>query len=173
MTIVLYRGSRGRGKTLTMVKDSLKYQKEGWKIYTNLEGTPHQQIDSEFILTLSGDSMLKDSVLLIDEIELFFDSRQWKNSQAISFSKFLQQIRKRNIVILCTAQFTNLIDIRLRQQIDWVVTCDYDKANNICSGVYIDLTSFESNPYNPNSFKIKYYAVPIFKFYNTEQLISY
>lgn len=159
-------------KTLTMVKDSLKYKSKGWKVYTNLEKTPFENITSDYILSLSGLSDLKNCVLLIDEIELFFDSRDWNKKESKSFSRFLQQIRKRNVIILCSSQFSNLIDIRLRQQIDTLVICSYDKKTMISNCLYIDLTSLESNPNNPNSFTIKYYAFPIFGLYDTYQLIN-
>lgn len=169
--ITLYRGARGQGKTLTMTKDALKYHRAGWKVYTNLEETEFENVTSEFIFSLSGDSELRNCVLVIDEIELFFDSRDWKKTEARFFSRFLQQIRKRNVLILCTAQFTNLIDVRLRQQIDSLCICSYCKQDEYCTCFYVDLTSIESNPNNPNCFEITYYAPPIFKYYNTHQLL--
>lgn len=172
MGIVLYRGARGQSKSLSMTKDALKYMKNGWKVYTNLEGTPFINIDSDFILELSGDSKLFNCVLVIDEIELFFDSRDWNKKEAKRFSRFLQQIRKRNVHILCTAQFTNLIDIRLRQQIDTLVICSYDKESMISRCLYIDLTSLESNLLKPDAFEIVYKAEPIFSCYDTHHLIN-
>lgn len=172
MRIVLFRGARGTGKTLTMVKTAFEYQKAGWKVVTNLYGTPFKYVTSDFILSLSGTSELKNCVLAIDEIELFFDSREWNKKESRLFSRFLQQIRKRNIVILCTAQFTNLIDIRLRQQIDTLAICSFDKQELLASCNYIDLTSIESDPHNPKMHCIEYYAEPLFSHYNTYQIID-
>lgn len=172
MRIVLYRGARGTGKTLTMVKDALKYSLKGWNIYTNLDGTPFKNVTSEFILSLSGLSSLKNCVLAIDEIELFFDSRDWNKKESKSFSRFLQQIRKRNVVILCTSQFTNLIDIRLRQQIDTLCICSFDRITSISTCEYVDLTSLESNSLKPDVFSVQYYSKPLFNLYDTYQLIE-
>lgn len=172
MRIVLFRGSRGTGKTLTMVKTALEYHKLGWKVFTNLSQTPFYSITSEFILDLSGKSQLRDCVLAIDEIELFFDSREWNKKESRYFSRFLQQIRKRNVVILCTSQFTNLIDIRLRQQIDTLGICSFDKVNSLSFCTFVDLTSIETNPFNPKMHSIEYYAEPIFHCYNTSQIID-
>lgn len=171
MAIVLYRGAKGKSKTLTMVKDALKYKKSGWLVYTNLTKSPFKLVSSEFILTLSGDSSLKNCVLCIDEIELFFDSRDWNRKESKSFGRFLQQIRKRNVIILCTSQFTNLIEIRLRQQIDILVVCEYNRKSNVSTCIYIDLTSVESDPYNLKSFSISYFAPPLFGLYDTNELI--
>lgn len=169
MNIALFRGARGKSKTLTMVKEGLKYQRLGWDVLTNLSETPFKQVTAEFILSLNGDSMLKNTVLLIDEIEFFFDAREWNKAESKNFGRFLQQIRKRNCKILCTAQYSNLIDVRLRQQIDVVVICDFKYPYS--TGLYIDLTSFESNPNNPLTFRSTYYAIPIFNKYDTHQLI--
>lgn len=155
-----------------MTKDALKYHQNGWKIYTNLEGTPFKQVTSEFILSLDGISEIKNCVIAIDEIELFFDSRDWNKKESKTFSRFLQQIRKRNVVILCTAQFTNLIDIRLRQQIDTLAVCSFDKKLLVAHVHYIDLTSLETNPDKPDCYSIKYYTPPIFEYYNTHQMID-
>ena len=171
MRVVLYRGARGTGKSLTMTRDSLKYYKLGWKILTNLDGTPFQKIDSSFIFSLDITSDLKNCVLVIDEIELFFDSREWNKKESRFFSRFLQQIRKRNVIILCTAQFTNLIDVRLRQQIDTLVICTFDKLLCLASCTYIDLTSLESNPLHPLSYISTYSPRPIFKYYDSYALI--
>lgn len=168
-SIVLYRGGRGKGKTLTMTKDALKYKKNGWTILTNLENTPFKKITSDFILSIDGESKLYNVVLAIDEIELFFDSREWNNKTSKAFGRFLQQIRKRNIPILCTCQFTDLIEKRLRQQIDIVVQCNHDKKTSLSNNIYVDLTSIESGELT--IFTSKYYAKPIFNLYNTHQII--
>lgn len=169
--IILYKGARGMSKTLTMVKDGLKYKKNGWRVLTNLEDSPFETITSEFVLSLSSSSTLYNTALLIDEIELFFDSRDWNRRQSRDFGRFLQQIRKRNVPILCTAQFTDLIEKRLRQQIDMAVQCSYNKRTCISSCVYIDLTFTESTGV-PSTFQVTYYAPPIFSLYNTNQIIN-
>lgn len=168
--ITLYKGARGMSKTLTMVKDGLKYLNEGWEVLTNLENSPFKQITSEYILSIDGGSNLFNTVLVIDEIELFFDSRDWTKKQNSSFARFLQQIRKRNVHILATAQFSDLIEKRLRQQIDFVVQCSYDKNTQISTGLYVDLTGLESG--SLESFTITFYAPPIFSMYNTNQIIK-
>lgn len=169
--IVLFKGSRGKSKTLSMIKEGLKYLNSGWVVYTNLNKTRFKKIDSDYILNLSTKSTLFNAVLCIDEIELFFDSRDWNSQKSKIFSRFLQQIRKRNIIILCTAQFYNLIDIRLRQQIDYLVLCDYDKIKKISTNLFLDVTSYESGKI-PRFVKIKYNAEPFFSEYDTLELIS-
>jgi hypothetical protein len=171
--IVLYKGSRGKGKTLTLVKDLLKYHLDGYKIYSNIQLTFGEFIPSSEVLLLSRDSNLRNCVLGIDEIELFFDSRNFSKLENKTFSNFLQQLRKRNIIILCTAQFTNLIDIRLRNQLDFMCYPSFDKHTGYCSACYFDLTKMENSLSNApiSSGLVVYDAKPIFKLYNTLELL--
>lgn len=172
--IILYRGSRGKGKTLTMVKDALKFYQLGYDVYSNLNLKFGMYIPSSDVIGLDNFSNLKNCVLVIDEIELFFDSRMFKNKDNINFSKFLQQIRKRNIIILCTAQYVNLIDLRIRQQLDIVAYPRFNKKNNLCSVQYFNLTQIEDNFYNNQLFPsfIVYDCLPVFHLYNTYEMLS-
>lgn len=171
--IVLYKGARGRGKTLTMVKDAFRFFENKYEIYSNFNFVFGKYISSEEILSLSRDSKLMNCVLVIDEIELFFDSRNFNRAESKTFSNFLQQIRKRNIVILCTTQYTNLIDLRIRQQIDIIVYPDFDKKTSYCSCHYFDLTKIEDDSRNVNLSPclVVYDAKPIFKLYDTYELL--
>jgi len=50
--IVLYKGKRGAGKTLSMVKDGLQYFKEGYKVLRNFEAKFGEYISEDEILNL-------------------------------------------------------------------------------------------------------------------------
>lgn len=177
--IVLYKGARGRGKTLTMVKDGLGYYQEGYRVLRNFECSFGDYIDNEEILELSKDSNLNNCVMMIDEVQIFFDNRRSMTKQNITFSNFVQQIRKRNIIILCTTQYSNTIDIRLRQHLDIIVFPNFIKNKNVCVATYMDLTRLQDNDallgnmqeVRPMLAKIVFNAVPIFKVYNTAEMI--
>src|SRR6056297_3574447 len=100
--IVLYKGRRGAGKTLTMVKDGLSYYLDDVKVYRNFYCSFGEYIDNEDILKLDKKSTLNNCVIMIDEIQIFFDSRRSMAKANVLFSNFIQQVRKRNITILCT-----------------------------------------------------------------------
>jgi zona occludens toxin (predicted ATPase) len=177
--ITLYRGSRGKGKTLTMTKDALKFFQRGFRVLTNLTSLKFgEKVSAEFILSLSRDSQLSNCVLVIDEIEYFFDSREWnsKGKKEIlrQFSHFLQEIRKKNINILCTCQYISLVDIRIRQQIDTMVYPHFVLKLSICKVYYFDITKLEDDYSNINLSPtfVVYDAKPIFKLYNTFEMIK-
>jgi len=176
--IILYKGARGRGKTLSMVKDGLAYYLEGYKVIRNFDCSFGEYIDNEEILTLSKDSNLNNCVMMIDEVQIFFDNRRSMTKQNITFSNFVQQIRKRNIIILCTTQYSNTIDVRLRQHLDIIAFPNFNQLLNICVVTYMDLTRLQDDvsilgigEMKPTIAKIVFNAMPIFKMYNTGEMI--
>lgn len=175
--IVLYKGARGKGKTLSMVKDGYAYYCAGFKILRNFECSYGKYIDNDDILDLSKDSGINDCVLMIDEIQIFFDSRQSIRKENIRFSNFVQQIRKRNVIILCTTQYSNTIDLRLRQHLDIIAFPNFKKDKDICEVTYMDLTRMQDNDLitgaepQPMLVRIIFDAKPIYKMYDTGEMI--
>ena len=177
--IVLYKGARGKGKTLTMCKDALNFQNKGWKVYSNMNDLKvGEYISNEYILSIDKkEKKIFNCVLIIDEIQTLFDSRTSTRTQNRDFSYFLQQIRKRNVVLLCTTQFSNTIDKRLRQHLDILAVPNFLKKYLLCRVKYIDLRTIEDLEIGlgltePNFIEVVFDCRKIFKLYNTEELIS-
>lgn len=173
--IVLYKGARGRGKTLTMIKDALQYQNEGWAVFTNMENSKVGSfISNDDILKIDKKSDIFRCVLVIDEIQSLFDSRRSMQRQNLDFSYFIQQIRKRGIILLCTTQYTNTVDLRLRQHIDVLAIPRINRDLDVCSVRYIDMTSIEDEEYGiaePNSTTIVYSTKEVYGLYDTTEMI--
>jgi len=173
--IVLYRGARGRGKTLTMCKDALKFYKLGYRIISNMTLSFGENITGEEVLALNRSSELYDCVLVIDEMQLFFDSRNFGNKGNKDFSNFIQQIRKRNVHILFTTQYLGTVDLRIRQHIDVVCYPKFNKELSICDCRYFDITKLEDDydfikPLKP--VRVIYDAKPIFPLFNTNEMLK-
>lgn len=173
MSIILFKGRRGTGKTLTMVYEALKYHLEGYTVLSNLSLTFGKYISSQEVLSLNRDSKLFNCVLALDEVQLFFDSRNFSKQENKDFSNFIQQIRKRNIIILFTTQYVNTVDLRLRQHIDYVACPVFDKKTGFCYVRYFDLTAMEDfdSQTIPSSIVI-YDAKPIYPLYNTYEMLK-
>ncbi len=178
--IVIYTGKRGSGKTLTMVKDTINFYHEGWPIYTNITTLkiPSIHISEEEMLNIDKHSDIKNCVLVIDELQILFDSRSSMKNVNKKFSNFIQQIRKRNIILLSTTQYTNTIDKRIRQHLDIKVEPYFDKKLEVVEAFYIDLTSIGNNGvfehYIPieeqaKSVNIVFEADQVYKYYDTEE----
>jgi hypothetical protein len=173
--IVLYSGRRGCGKTLSMVKDAYKYKLSEYKIYSNIELEFTQFMENEDIINIHKTD-IENAVLVIDEIQLIIDSRRSSRKGNVDFSYFIQQIRKRNIIILCTTQFSGTVDLRLRQHVDIIARPRYDKELKVCEVTYIDMTAINDNLFI-NEFEntipsvtIVYDATLIFSLYDTNRI---
>lgn len=113
---------------------------------------------------------------MIDELQILFDSRSSMKKQNVKFSNFIQQVRKRNIIILATAQFSNTVDLRFRQHIDITAQPNYKDNYPICEVIYIDMTTIEDDLLGeikePKIKEVVYNPIPIFKLYKTEEMIA-
>lgn len=181
--IVLYKGSRGKGKTLSMTKDAFIYFQHGFRVLSNFSLKFGEKVSNEGILALNKDSALFDCVLVIDELQILFDSRSWKKDTSLKFSNFIQQIRKRNIIILATTQYVNTVDKRFRQHIDVFAYPEFSKELAYCKVTYLDLSSFEdidlkiltNDSISLDVLKrrtIVFFARPIYALYNTAEMIA-
>lgn len=174
--IVMYKGKRGCGKTLTMVKDGFQYWKDGFKVLRNFHCSFGEFISEDEIITLDRRSDIFNCVVMIDELQIFFDSRRSMRKRNLDFSNFIQQIRKRNIILLGTTQFANSVDMRFRQHCDVIVYPKFFKELNVCEAIYVDATSMEdlllNNIKEPAHIPIVFEADKVFPLYNTTELIG-
>lgn len=175
--ISLYKGAKGRGKTLSMIKDAYLYKLDGWDVLSNMKGVTFAKfISNEDILKINKNSPLYKVVLLIDEIQTLFNSRRSMKKENVDFSFFLQQIRKRGIILLCTSQFSNTTDLTLRQNLDIMVTPKFDKVLLVCHVKYVDLNSIEEDIFNddvkPVVVEVVFDAQSIFGLYDTDEIIA-
>lgn len=173
--IVLYTGRRGSGKTLTMVKDAIKFYNNGWKVISNIHivGIEYTYLKTEDIINMDKNSEFNNCVLVIDEIQVLFDSRRSSSKDNKNFSNFIQQIRKRNIIVLCTTQFAGTTDLRIRQHTDVIARPSFKKEFNVVDCIYYDITSSEEGLFQDSmiSKRVVFNAFPIFELYNTNQTI--
>lgn len=175
--IYFYKGAKGRGKTLTMVKDALIFHKNGKPVFSNMKsikfGLP---ITNEEILKIDKNSTLNNCVLIVDEIQTLFNARRSMKTENVKFSYFIQQIRKRNIELLATSQFSNTVDLIFRQHIDYIVMPKFDKELNVCKVTYLNMNSLEDDIggsiIEPDIVTVVYNAEEIFGQYDTEELIQ-
>lgn len=174
--ILLYKGRRGAGKTLSMVKDGYKYFKAGYKVYSNFKTTFSKYMDSEEVLELDKYSDIRNCVLMLDEAQIFFSSRQSMSKKNQKFSNFIQQIRKRNMILLVSTQFTHTVDIILREHTDIIATPKHFAQFGVCEIIYYDMTSIEDGIQNmlaePLNVKIVFDATKIYPMYETLELIQ-
>ncbi|MEG1758577.1 MAG: zonular occludens toxin domain-containing protein [Oscillospiraceae bacterium] len=109
-------GKKGSGKSTYLVKCAVKYLKKGWIVYTNMED---MMVDGVrwFNLQHLGDYVPeKNSVLLLDEVGMVWDARDFKNFKP-SVRDFFKLQRHYHVICYLASQ-TFDIDKKLRDLTD-------------------------------------------------------
>lgn len=109
-------GKKGSGKSSYLVKQALFYQKKGFVVYTNMSDmmvNGVRFIDANDI----GDFVpVQNSVLLLDEVGMLFDNRNFRNFKNSTRDFFKLQRHYKVIVFLASQSYD--IDKKLRDLTD-------------------------------------------------------
>lgn len=111
-------GRKGSGKSTYMVKLAVKYHKQGRLVYSNVDVPYGIKID---ISTLGNFVPPPEAVLLVDEVGMIWDNRNFKSFRNDVRDYFKLQRHYRNIVYLFSQTFD--IDIKLRNLTDAMFLC--------------------------------------------------
>lgn len=124
--IVVYVGSMGSGKTLSMIKEAHAYFKQGYKVLSNMNlRFPHTKITNNFIIDfVKNKKEIYDSVILVDELHTFMDSRRSVGKKNLLGSYFVTQTRKQRVKLLGTTQHRHQIDKRIRDNTTAFIDCE-------------------------------------------------
>jgi zona occludens toxin (predicted ATPase) len=137
MTIYLYSGTPGSGKSLhaTMrIKDSLDFKKPviaNYPLNDNVKGYEcftyknNEELTPEYLTDYAreyweGKRFKEDRILLVlDECQLLFNSREWNNKDRMAWLEFFSQHRKMGYEVLFVAQFDRMVDRQIRSLIEY------------------------------------------------------
>ena len=175
-------GRQGSGKTLFMIKlliDNLKYKS---KIFSNINlynidrdytkislSTRENTItDVPLMLDMLDEdiNIFNDSIIFLDEIHKDLDSRDFWSESSRKIQGFFSQLRKRNCLVLATAQYFMLIDNRVRKQCFNVF--DMRKISNEMFNVVVsEVDGYYYRPIINYDVKLSDY----FKYYDTNEIV--
>lgn len=130
--IHLIIGRQGGGKTLIAVSKALDAYKQGKKVYSNVAlNFPYEKIKYKDVI----DCKLENGVVLLDEIHLLLPARNSlsKTSRKIC-DGFLSMVRKKGLVIYGTTQTERKVDVRFRDELDFLYICKkfaYDRNKKL------------------------------------------
>lgn len=175
-------GRQGSGKTVFMIKlliDNLKYKS---KIFSNINlynidsdytkislSTREETItDVPLMLDMLDDdiNVFNDSIIFLDEIHKDLDSRDFWSESSRKIQGFFSQLRKRNCLVLATAQYFGLIDNRVRKQCFNVF--DMRKLSNDTFNVVVnEVDGYYYRPIINYDVKLSDY----FKYYDTNEIV--
>ena len=135
--IRLYSGTPGSGKSLHNAKDVINRSRFGRPVIGNFPCdlsrfkkarytyVPNYELNPEYLINYSrsffkGKSIREGSILLvIDECQLMFNSRDWQQKGRNEWLSFFSQHRKYGYDVTLIAQFDRMIDKQLRGLIEY------------------------------------------------------
>lgn len=112
-TTVMYLGKKGSGKSCKIAQLAFYYHKKGWSVYSNIKVPFSFYFDP---LNIETCTFKPYSVVLIDEVGLIWDNRNFKNfpKSVNEFFKFSRHFKVK--VILFSQSFD--IDLKIRSLVD-------------------------------------------------------
>ena len=175
-------GRQGSGKTLFMIKlliDNLKYKSKIFsninlynidRDYTKISLSTREDTVTDLPLMLDmldeDINVFNDSIIFLDEIHKDLDSRDFWSESSRKIQGFFSQLRKRNCLVLATAQYFMLIDNRVRKQCFNVF--DMRKISNEMFNVVVsEVDGYYYRPIINYDVKLSDY----FKYYDTNEIV--
>ena len=172
-------GRQGSGKTAFITKLLVDNYTNNKKVYSNysLFDIDYEKITFDNkrnknaidILNVIKDNpnYFNNSIMLLDEIHLYFDSRDFMKQNNRVIQNFFSQLRKRNILLLATTQYILHLDIRIRRQALAVF-----QMTNLKDGIFRvevhDIDGYYTNFIKSELVNLNDY----FKYYDTNELIE-
>ena len=172
-------GRQGSGKTAFITKLLVDNYNSTRKVYSNysLFGIDYQKITFDNKKNKNSIDILKvinenpdyfnNSIMLFDEIHIYFDSRDFMRQNNRIIQNFFSQLRKRNILLLATTQYVLHLDVRIRRQALAVF-----QMTNLKDGIFkVDV--HEIDGYYTSFIRTELVNLTdYFKYYDTNELIE-
>lgn len=170
-------GTLGMGKTLTMTRygflrkvSELMNGNNSFRVISNYDLSYSDMIlDSDAVDNiLQNEQNLSNSILLIDEMPAFLDSRESSSKKNKMLTNFIRHTRKLSVELVYTSQFFDLVDIRLRKFTDIFMFPEPISSTNFC------VTILEKNVLGSLNVKGRYVfsGEKFWNLYDTNQIIK-
>jgi len=168
--ITAYVGLPGTGKTYGLVLEALKSIKQGRKVYSNFD------IAIDGIVKIKGFSDLvkvRDGLVILDELNLWFPSRLWQSIPPEILSLWAQS-RKRGIDLFYSTQHLDRVDKVIREVTNYVIRCNSISIFGLQFFVYSTYQPEEWDKQNRKSLgrRIVRFKQSIANLYDTYQIIE-
>lgn len=141
MTVIGFAGTPGSGKTYEAVKKILDNLQMGRVVYSNIRGLDNpvcrEQIKNlcglsdlaiEIQLKQLEDDQIEEfwhhvptgSLIVIDEVQLWFSSREWQSDKNKIFGKWASTHRHNGFDVVLITQDVNRVDVAVKNLLEWV-----------------------------------------------------
>jgi hypothetical protein len=179
--IHLVLGRQGSGKTLFLVRQAYLAYKKGKKIYSNIKlNFPFNELDYQDII----DCKYHDAIILLDEVAQLLPARRSMKKSSVSIvDGFLSMARKLNVEIWGTTQTPRKVDVRFREEADYIYFCDkfafknyqWMKVlhnQNLAVNIPLMVSLQVIETISGEQIKYSFLANPYFSMYDTKQIIK-
>lgn len=135
--IYLYSGTPGSGKSLHAAQVIVNRSRQGRPVIANFEAdlskykkanftyVSNEDLTPDFLMRYAlnyfvGKRVKEEAILLvIDEAQLIFNSREWDKKMRMAWISFFSQHRKYGYRIILIAQFDRMLDRQIRSLIEY------------------------------------------------------
>jgi hypothetical protein len=171
--ILIYVGTMGSGKTLSMVREAYNYYQQGYRILSNMNlNFDYEPISSVDIMNFAKKkTALYNTVILIDELHIFMDSRRAVSKKNLMSTYFITQTRKQKVKLLGTTQHRHQIDRRVRDNTDCFIDCEKVELPLLYKGGKEILLIINHVNTRKRYEKVSFVGNPYFNLYDTEEII--
>lgn len=134
-TLDIYFGRKGCGKSSTLQRLAAKYHKLGWNVFCDRDNTMQDFVVQINCSRLWEYKLPENSVVLIDEINLLWDNRDFKSFPK-PLQKYLRLQRHKKIKLIMFSQ-TFDCDAKIRNLADTLYLCNkFARVFTICTGYF-------------------------------------
>jgi len=177
-------GKQGSGKTALITK-LIVDNMDGRKVFSNykligIDYTPvtfdnEKEEDKLDVLKMLKEdkNYFNNSIMAFDEIQIYFDSRDFMKENSRIMQAFFSQLRKRNILLFGTTQYILNFDVRLRRQCMNVFLMKHIGKIETFKGNIFLVETHDIDGYNTQF--ISSYQIDLqdyFQYYDTKELIE-
>ena len=178
--VYLIAGQKGTGKTLFTISFLMKHKNRYSHIFSNFPVKFCEKVDH---INWVNFQFPKNSAILIDEAQLYFNSREFskltKNGIGMELLDYLTMCRHYDVDIFFITQSINRIDLQIRELSDYVFylkktfKIPFIKKPFLTYGLeFIDIMEFEKYM-NPNNFQSEFKCSFLLKIITKKNLIQF
>lgn len=124
MSIYIYTGLPGSGKTYVLVRKALVFLKQKKHVWSNFKIIPPVGFESYLHAWSSVSDLrgVKNGIILMDEAQVYFNSRKWADLP-VEWHYKLQQHRKEGLHIYGSVQDIKRLDTIMRELVSHYFEC--------------------------------------------------
>lgn len=169
--VLIFIGEMGGGKTLSAVRQCYAYYRKGFTIYSNIKlAFPYKEFSLKAFLKMKEDKFsMRNSVIFIDEIHIWADSRNSQKKRNKVMGYLINQTRKRSVRVLGTTQSFDLVEKRIRNRTNLLTYCRKGRKDG--KPIIIQ----ELAKLHSRDLKIRkswFFASPYYRLYDTDEIVD-